>query len=261
MRNYKSLDAYKYFADGWILETQWKTYDNIFLLIGKVKHSYSINQAPLKPWVAIKKNGSVECGHCTCTCMAGLGETCSHISAILYWLETAVRIHNETTCTSKSNSWLPPSMPTACQEVPYVTMEELEQVAPQRKKAKINPGKIKEVGAKNSPSQQELDDLYKDLSKVTDRKPAILSLIPPYCEQFTQSSDHLPVSLQSLYEPENLQLNYLQLIEKAEHMCREPITGIQVRHLENLTRGQASNKHWFRYRAGRITASLIHQVY
>ena len=126
----------------------------MFLLIGKVKHSYSINQAPLKPWVAIRKNGSVECGHCTC--MAGLGETYSHISAILYWLETAARIHNETTCTSKSNSWLPPSLPAACQEVPYVTMEELEQVAPQRKKAKMN-GKIWEVSAKHSPSRQELD--------------------------------------------------------------------------------------------------------
>ena len=93
--------------------------------------------------------------------MAGLRETCSHISAILYWLETAARIHNETTCTSKSNSWLPPSLPAACQEVPYVTMEELEQVAPdsQRKKAKVD-GKIWEVSAKHLPSRQELDDLY-----------------------------------------------------------------------------------------------------
>ena len=52
-------------------------------------------------------------------------------------------------------------------------MEELEQVAPQRKKAKMN-GKIWEVSAKHSPSRQELDDLYSELSKATDRKPAIL---------------------------------------------------------------------------------------
>ena len=48
--------------------------------------------------------------------MAGLEETCSPISTILYWLETAVRIHNETTC----NPWLPPSMCTAYQEVLHV---------------------------------------------------------------------------------------------------------------------------------------------
>ena len=95
----------------------------------------------------------------------------------------------------------------------------------------------------------------------TDRKPAILSLIPPYCEQFTQSSNHLPVPFQSLYEPENLQLNYLQLHEKAcKNVCREPITEIQVSHLENLTRGQTCNKQLFRYRAGRITASLIQKL-
>ena len=36
---------------------------------------------------------------------------------ILYWLEIAVCMHNETTCTSKSN------LPIACQKVPYVTMD------------------------------------------------------------------------------------------------------------------------------------------
>lgn len=107
-------------VDGWILETYWKLYGDILLLIGKVKHSYAISQTPLKPWVAVRKSGSVEYGHCTC--IAGLGETCSHIAAILYWLETVVHVHSETTCTSKSNAWLSPSMPTACREVPYVTM-------------------------------------------------------------------------------------------------------------------------------------------
>ena len=43
----------------------------------------------------------------------------------------------------------------------------------------MNPKKSWEVGAKHSPSQQELDDLYKDLSGATDRKPTILSLVPP----------------------------------------------------------------------------------
>ena len=126
MRNYKSLDAYKYFVDGWVLETLWKFYStsDTFLLIGKVQHFYALRETPLKPWVAIRKNGMVECGHCTC--MAGLAETCSHVAAILFWLETAIHVHKETTCTSKPNSWLPPSLPTARQKVPFITMEELD---------------------------------------------------------------------------------------------------------------------------------------
>ena len=81
--NYKSLDAYKYFIDGWVLEASWTSYSDVILLAGKVKHSYAASLSPLRPWVAIRKNGIVECDHCTC--MAGLAETCSHIAGMLYW--------------------------------------------------------------------------------------------------------------------------------------------------------------------------------
>ena len=59
------------------------------------------------------QSGTVVCGHCTC--MAGLTETRSHVGAVLYSVETAVRIQDETTCTSKTNAWL---MPTPVSEVP-----------------------------------------------------------------------------------------------------------------------------------------------
>ena len=258
MRNYKSLDAYKYFVDGWVLETSWKLYGDIFLLVGKVQHSYALRETPLKPWVAIKKNGMVECGHCTC--MAGLAETCSHVAAILFWLETAIRVHEETTCTSKTNSWLPPSMPTARQKVPYTTMEELEKTAVQRKRSVTIPTqKWKEI-ANQAPTVQELEELYRDLSLATDRKPAILTLLPSYSVQFVQVSEHVPPLLLSLYEPANLDLNYVQLLDKVRDVCKEPVSETQVSHLEKLTRGQAKNRQWFRYRAGRITASQLHQV-
>lgn len=92
VKNYKSITAHKYFIDGWVLDTCWKGYGDMFLLAGKVKHSYTSSKLPLQPWVGIRMNGSVEYGHCTMSCMAGLAETCSHVAAILYWLETAVRI-------------------------------------------------------------------------------------------------------------------------------------------------------------------------
>ena len=151
VRNYKSLGGYKYFTSGWVLETSWKVYNDVFLLVGKVNHSYAINQTPLKPWVAIRKNGMVECGHCDC--MASLAETCSHIAAILYWLETAVRLNAKTTCTSKPNSWLPPSMPATCHQVPYVTMEELEQISSHKKLNQSNSGSVSTDTVGQMPSQ------------------------------------------------------------------------------------------------------------
>ena len=71
-----------------------------------------------------------------------------------------------------------------------------------------------------------------------------------YCEQLTQSCNHLP-------DPGNIQLNYLQLLEKAENVCKEPITEIQISHLENLTKGQACNKQFRLHHC----LYLIHQVY
>ena len=44
--------------------------------------------------VLVRCNGTVVVAHCTC--MAGLAETCSHVGPVLLWLETTVRIRNDT---------------------------------------------------------------------------------------------------------------------------------------------------------------------
>lgn len=41
--------------------------------------------------------------------MAGLGEACSHIAALLFTLEKSTRHQQNTTCTSLPCAWLPPS--------------------------------------------------------------------------------------------------------------------------------------------------------
>ena len=99
VKNYKSLDSYKYFVAGWVQKTDWKVYKDVVLIRGSVKHSYRVSQPPLQSWVIVQNNGTVVCGHCTC--MARLAETYSHVGAVLYWTETAVRIRDEATCTSK----------------------------------------------------------------------------------------------------------------------------------------------------------------
>ena len=106
VRNYKSLQSYRYFIAGWVVDHKWKSFPDCCLVIGKVNHSYAVSSPPLEPWVVIKSNGAVVCGHCTC--MAGLGETCSHIGALLYWIEYQIQRHVAMTSTSKPNEWLQP---------------------------------------------------------------------------------------------------------------------------------------------------------
>jgi len=79
VKNYKSLQSFKYFTSGWVLEVEWKEYskENIVLILGKVRHSYAASKTPLRPWVLVRSNGTILVAHCTC--MAGLAETCSHV--------------------------------------------------------------------------------------------------------------------------------------------------------------------------------------
>lgn len=55
------------------------------MVSGKVKHSQKLSASPLQPWVAVEKEGLVICAHCNC--IAGLGEACSHVVALLFLLE------------------------------------------------------------------------------------------------------------------------------------------------------------------------------
>ena len=139
-------------------------------------------------------------------------------------------------------------------------MEELEKITSRKELSESSSGPGLTDIADQAPSQEELEELYMDISNVTGRKPAILTLIPQYSNHFIQSSDHLPPLLQGLYDPQNLSLNLDQLVEKYNNVCKNSVTESQVRHLEEITRGQSKNRQWFRYRTGRITASQLYQV-
>ena len=89
VKNYKSLQSYKYFTAGWVVEHKWELFPDCCLVIGKVNHSYAISASPLQTWIIVNTSGAIACGHCTC--MAGLSETCSHVRALLYWMEYKVR--------------------------------------------------------------------------------------------------------------------------------------------------------------------------
>ena len=58
--------------------------------IAKVRHSQSVTATPLHPWIAAKRSGMILFSHCTC--MAGLGEACSHVAALLFTAEAHNRL-------------------------------------------------------------------------------------------------------------------------------------------------------------------------
>ena len=70
-----------------------------------------------------------------------------------------------------------------------------------------------------------------------------------------KSSEHLPVALQSLYDPAHLQCNHVELLEIGDRMEGiVEITSVYQKHLEELTPGQSKSKLWMRFHSGRIIA-------
>ena len=239
----------------------WKKYqeENTVLILGRVRHSFAASKAPLRPWVLVGSNGTVLFAHCTC--MAGLAETCSHVGAVLHWVETAVRIRDDTPCTSKENKWL---MPTPVKDIPYLELRNIDFATPKRQSTcttdtstnapKNNRAKIP------SPSDTEKQDFFHKIAQEQEKKPIILSVIQPYSNNFVLSIDHLPKLLQGLYKPAYLESDYSELLKLAESHLRDEVTPGMVDHLAELTCKQSHSQEWFKYRAGRITASRFRQV-
>ena len=97
---------------------------NAKLVLASVRHSQRLSGGLLVPWIVAKTEGTIICGHCTC--MAGLGEACSHIAALLFTLEKNTRHQQNTACTSLPCAWLPPS----CQAVSYSEIAGIDFATP-----------------------------------------------------------------------------------------------------------------------------------
>lgn len=114
MKAYKSLEAYNYFISGFVLDMGLMRLDhtsietannnNRVVVLGSVKHSQRMSDSPLRPWVAIREYGRIMFAHCTC--MAGQGEVCSHVAALLFAIQANSKLQAKTV-TEEKCYWLP----------------------------------------------------------------------------------------------------------------------------------------------------------
>jgi hypothetical protein len=70
MENYKSLEGFKFFRDGWVQTVKSiARKGGVTLLKANVRPSYRTTETPHKPWIVLKDTGNVLTAHCNC--MAG----------------------------------------------------------------------------------------------------------------------------------------------------------------------------------------------
>ncbi len=265
LKAYKSLEAYNYYINGWIekaLVFKIPNCSNTYLALGSVKHSQSLSNPPAKPWVAVKSEGTVILAHCTC--MAGLGEACSHVAALLFLLEGNTQHQKNTSCTSLPCSWLPPSF----RSVSFSKLADIDFDTPLVKRKKIhentaasNEGSTLASKGIKAPTPTELDEFYKEIS--TLGKPVILSLIPGYSEPYIPlySKGTLPNPLTNFFDTNNLKLSYPDLLTRSELLFNSyNITSSQAKAVQEKTKDQANSKIWYHQRSGRVTASKFKSV-
>ncbi|KAJ8930183.1 hypothetical protein NQ314_017047 [Rhamnusium bicolor] len=92
MKAYKSLEAYNQAVCGWVKKICVKPFGSYILVLGKI---------------ICKKEGSIISAHCDC--VAGLGEVCTHVAAVLFSIDEAVRKLEDVTRTGVKAYWMPPS--------------------------------------------------------------------------------------------------------------------------------------------------------
>ena len=105
------------------------------------------------------------------------------------------------------------------------------------------------------PTPDELHTLFQDLC-ATGTKPVLLATLEPFSDAYvpTTSTDKFPKILTELRDEECLDKSLSELQEMCDGMTVE-VSVEQAKEVELATRTQSKSKLWYRFRAGRITAS------
>ena len=77
--------------------------------------------------------------------MAGLGEACSHVAAILFYLETAARINGILNCTQQPCQWV---IPKFQKDMPYLRVKDIDFSSPKSKNRALDHA----IGKSQTPS-------------------------------------------------------------------------------------------------------------
>ncbi|XP_025765083.1 uncharacterized protein LOC112847531 [Oreochromis niloticus] len=266
-KNYKSLEAHIQFTNSWVHDLSvYKPPRSEYVVVKtKVLHSQRMNETALQPWVIVSTNGRVEAAHCTC--MAGVAETCTHVAALLFKVEATVRIRGTRTVTDEPAYWVLPGNMTRIQPEVAHSIDFSSAAAQKRELDEIintpsaSRGKRRRSQKRHIPiaTLEDLPPLLDTLQKHS--KAVTLCGVENYYTNYTTQSPTLPQSLACLHnrDAESLGLPDLQ-VHCLKFLTAAGVTEAQAEEIEAQTRSQHMTPAWFRWRAGRITASAMHAV-
>ena len=206
----------------------------------QVNHSQRLNEKPLTPWIIAEEGGKIISAHCDC--VAGLGECCSHIASLLWAVESGVRIRDSMTVTEKKAYWV---IPAGIKQVPYAQIRNIKfqgkksshQEVSCSRRLPHSPTPGPDVAA---PDDEEMKGFYSSLA-LCSSKPAILSLVEPYSNNYVPKSlnSKLPMCLSQLFRQECLCMNYGELL----NILRNTLLQLQQRKQGLQKNKQGGRRH------------------
>ncbi|KAK3880823.1 hypothetical protein Pcinc_014710 [Petrolisthes cinctipes] len=261
----RSLEAYKYFIAGWVSELliadiKQGNGSTSCIITAKVRHSQSLNEEALRPWFAMEKEGPIIAAHCSC--VAGLGEACSHVAATMFAVESGANWTKKESCTSQPCGWVLPS----CSSFKSAPLAKIDFTSPATKyknfdKQELHPSSCATPRTKKQLVSMEARQKFLETLKNSGIKSASLSLIPGCNENFIPEGSFLPKPLSTLFSKDHTSLTRTDILQVAWQVYNTTcISQQQVDLIEKSSRKQTKSRIWWQQRAGRVTASMLKKV-
>jgi hypothetical protein len=201
-----------------------------------------MREKSLSPWIIATKEGVVLGSHCDC--MAGIGETCTHVAALLFFVDATVRIRDARTVTQDPAWWL---IPKSLKGVKYSDTKGINFSSAKTMKRKFyalvdSPAPQAQLKSQkrviSSPTDDEMKQFLDSIHKI-GRKTALLSVVKDYSDKFVPHSESmkLPLKLGSIRDKSADAMTNPEII----HVCSKieiNISEEEARNVEVLTKKQ-----------------------
>ncbi|KAG0414250.1 hypothetical protein HPB47_008597 [Ixodes persulcatus] len=207
----------------------------------------------------MKTDGEVLVAHCTC--MAGHGETCSHIGATLFYNEVGLRMKNDLSCTDAKSVWLPAHVKSLV-SMPVVDMDFSSSTMKKRRldnEASALPPRQERPKAP-APSEEEWGAFFDTLTN-SGLCPALAATDARYSDMYGPKTSSTASHLLQLYDHSARDLTWEELQDKTAGMADLlEMDNSTIAEIGQRTRQQSESSSWFKHPSGRITASNLQSV-
>ncbi|XP_070555668.1 uncharacterized protein [Ptychodera flava] len=284
LNEYKEGKAYRLYTGGWLKEIFYHAvsqHSEYCFLKANCCHTMKIGDVPHTVWICVvKKTGDIKSAYCSCT--AGLGCSCIHITAMFFRVEAAVRTgQTNVACTSKLCQWNIPAKKTHIEPLRVKDMD-------------FKVSKFSKVASRplvDRSRKQFRPDGYIPEENEDVRRSNLLDIlqtsVPNGCYRAMREnkfqvgggaelSDSVVIDAISeetksilLDDPKAIEENEILKLAKLSDTTDEFLSKLKnvnysdydIHMLESKTVGQHCNSLWRNQRIGRLTASKFYSIY